>query len=132
MLPTHSAIMSEASHLTTRLPEDASVVEAVKTAAAGAYAAASEKNISRIVKMYEDAEVVTLTPTGVQSTVNGAYTFTSEGATYYAMTASAFGYGGPVNLLYIVDENGTIAKFQGNVAQRNRVLWRRCIPELLH
>ena len=92
--------------------EDASVVEAVKTAAAGAYAAASEKNISRIVKMYEDAEVVTLTPTGVQSTVNGAYTFTSEGATYYAMTASAFGYGGPVNLLYIVDENGTIAKFK--------------------
>lgn len=92
--------------------EDASVVEAVKTAAAGAYAAASEKNISRIVKMYKDAEVVTLTPTGVQSTVNGAYTFTSEGATYYAMTASAFGYGGPVNLLYIVDENGTIAKFK--------------------
>ena len=81
--------------------EDASVVEAVKTAAAGAYAAASEKNISRIVKMYKDAEVVTLTPTGVQSTVNGAYTFTSEGATYYAMTASAFGYGGPVNLLYM-------------------------------
>lgn len=92
--------------------EDASVVEAVKTAAAGAYATASEKNISRIVKMYKDAEVVTLTPTGVQSTVNGAYTFTSEGATYYAMTASAFGYGGPVNLLYIVDENGTIAKFK--------------------
>ena len=92
--------------------EDASVVEAVKTAAAGAYAAASEKNISRIVKMYEDAEVVTLTPTGVQSTVNGAYTFTSESTTYYAMTASAFGYGGPVNLLYIVDENGTIAKFK--------------------
>ena len=92
--------------------EDASVVEAVKASAAEAYAAASEKNIKRIVKMYEDAEVTTLVPTGVQSSVNGAYSFTSEGTAYYAMTTSTFGYGGPVNIMYIVDENGTIAKFK--------------------
>ncbi len=92
--------------------EDASAVEAVKSAAAEAYGKAGEKTIKRIVKMYEDAEVTALVPTGVQSTVNGAYRFTSEGATYYAMTASAFGFGGPVNLLYIVDENGEIAKFK--------------------
>lgn len=92
--------------------EDASAVEAVKSAAAEAYTAASEKSIKRIVKMYKDAEVTTLVPQGVQSTVNGAYRFTSEGTTYYAVTASAFGYGGPVSLLYIVDENGTIAKFK--------------------
>lgn len=92
--------------------EDASAVEAVKSAAAEAYAKASEKSIKRIVKMYDDAEVTTLTPAGVQSTVNGAYRFTSEGTTYYGITASAFGYGGPVNVLYIIDENGTIAKFK--------------------
>lgn len=92
--------------------EDASAVEAVKTAAAEAYAKVSEKNAERIVKMYKDAEVTTLVPDGVQSTVNGAYRFTSEGATYYAMTASAFGFGGPINILYIVDENGVIAKFK--------------------
>lgn len=92
--------------------EDASAVEAVKAAAADAYSAAGEKAVKRIVKMYEDAEVTTLVPTGVQSSVNGAYRFTSEGATYYAMTTSTFGFGGPVNILYIVDENGTIAKFK--------------------
>lgn len=92
--------------------EDASAVEAVKSAAAEAYAKASEKSIKRIVKMYDDAEVTTLTPAEVQSTVNGAYRFTSEGTTYYGITASAFGYGGPVNVLYIIDENGTIAKFK--------------------
>ena len=92
--------------------EDASAVEEVKSAAAEACGKAGEKTIKRIVKMYEDAEVTALVPTGVQSTVNGAYRFTSEGATYYAMTASAFGFGGPVNLLYIVDENGEIAKFK--------------------
>ena len=92
--------------------EDASVVEAVKAAAADAYAKVSEKNSERIVKMYEDAEVTTLVPAGVQSSVNGAYRFTSGGATYYAMTTSTFGFGGPVNIMYVVDENGTIAKFK--------------------
>ena len=28
------------------------------------------------------------------------------------MTTSTFGFGGPVNIMYIVDENGTIAKFK--------------------
>lgn len=92
--------------------EDSSAVEAVKAAAEEAYAKVSEKNSERIVKMYEDAEVTTLAPEGVQSTVNGAYRFTSGGSTYYAMTASAFGYGGPVNVMYVVDENGEIAKFK--------------------
>lgn len=92
--------------------EDASVVEAVKAATADAYAKVSEKNSERIVKMYEDAEVTTLVPAGVQSSVNGAYRFTSGGATYYAMTTSTFGFGGPVNIMYVVDENGTIAKFK--------------------
>lgn len=92
--------------------EDASAVEAAKAAAAKAYEAASEKNIKRIVKMYKEAEVTTLVPQGVQSSVNGAYTFTDEGTTYYAMTTSTFGFGGPVNILYIVDENGAIAKFK--------------------
>lgn len=92
--------------------EDASAVEAVKTAAAAAYAKVSEKNAERIVKMYEGAEVTALVPTGVQSSVNGAYRFTAEGTTYYAMTTSTFGFGGPVNIMYIVDENGVIAKFK--------------------
>ena len=92
--------------------EDSSAVEAVKSAAADAYAKVSEKNSERNVKMYEDAEVAVLVPQGVQSTVNGAYRFTSGGSTYYAMTASAFGYGGAVNIMYIVDENGAIAKFK--------------------
>lgn len=92
--------------------EDASVVENVKAAAAAAYEKVSQKNSERIVKIYEDAEVTTLVPAGVQSTVNGAYRFTSGGNTYYAMTATAFGFGGPVNMMFIVDENGSIAKFK--------------------
>ena len=92
--------------------EDASAVDAVKSAAAEAYARVSEKNSERIVKMYEDAEITTLVPEGVQSSVNGAYRFTSGGTTYYAMTTSTFGFGGVVNIMYVVDENGTIAKFK--------------------
>ncbi len=92
-------------------PEDASVVEALKTAAAQAYAAENTKHIERIQKIYEGAEVTPLT-VNVQSTVNGAYSFTADGTAYYAFTASPFGYGGVMNLLYIVNENGEIAKFK--------------------
>jgi Na+-translocating ferredoxin:NAD+ oxidoreductase RnfG subunit len=92
--------------------ENSAVSDKLCEIAAEKYAEASEKAIKRIVKIYEDAEVTTLSPEGLNSTVNGAYSFTSEGARYYAFTASPFGYGGAMTLIYIVDENGAIAKFK--------------------
>lgn len=92
--------------------EDSAAVESLTAAAAEAYAAAGEKSVSRIQKIYEDAQVSQLVLSEVNSTVNGAYRFTSGGSSYFAFTASPFGYGGVVELLVVVDENGAIAKFK--------------------
>lgn len=92
--------------------EDAAVVEALTAAATDAYAAASEKSVERIVKIYKDAEVSVMTVNAPASTVNGAYSFASEGVNYYAFTASPFGYGGKIDILYVVNENGEVAKFK--------------------
>ena len=92
--------------------EDAQAIAALEQTSVEYYLESSEKTITRICKIYEDAEVTVLSPKGISSHVNGAYSFTSGGSDYYALTVSPFGYGGAVNMLCIVDTDGNIAKLK--------------------
>lgn len=73
----------------------------------------SEAAVTKIGKIYPESEVESLILNDCNSTVTSAYRIhTAEGEELYGFTAEAYGYGGVVNLLYIVKEDGTICKFK--------------------
>ena len=86
----------------------------IEKASAEVAALVSEKNdktVTRLEKMFEGAEITPIT-LNVQSSVSSAQTVITPDGNYVAVTAAPYGYGGPVEILFVLTEQGDIVRFK--------------------
>lgn len=88
--------------------------EEFDAAAAHVQELVSEKTsaiVTRIEKMIDGASVTPIS-VPVRSSVSSAYKVETPDASYTAVVAAPYGYGGPVEILYILSDSGEIVRFK--------------------
>lgn len=86
-------------------------LESASAAVAGLVQQKQDKIITRIGKMIDGAQVTPLT-LSVRSSVSSAYSVTAPDGSYTAFVAQPYGYGGPVEIIYILTPDGDISRFK--------------------
>lgn len=86
-------------------------LESASAVVAGLVQQKQDKIITRIGKMIDGAQVTPLT-LSVRSSVSSAYSVTAPDGSYTAFVAQPYGYGGPVEIIYILTSDGEISRFK--------------------
>ena len=74
--------------------------------------------------MFEGAEITPIT-LNVQSSVSSAQTVITPDGNYVAVTAAPYGYGGPVEILFVLTEQGDIVRFKVVSQKRQNISERQ-------